>query len=158
MTAEEKKVIELVEKQFNEGGYESVINETDGLEVLRVLLDELGEKGDESAIIEFCFMPLGDDREGIPEDLRLFQIFTTLVGDIDEAKIPDILVKLNKANLECVLGSFNIFEEERQMYHRYISIVRGDTAEEMMKVIQPAVNWVGATVIENYDEMKSLCS
>jgi hypothetical protein len=158
MTAEEKKVIDALESQMNEAGFESLFKEIDGLEVLRVLLDELGEDGKGSAIIEFCFLPFGEDKEGLPSDLRLFQTYTTIVGDIPEEKIPDILVKLNEVNIGCILGGFNIYLPERQMYHKYISVVRGNTAEEMLNVIQPAVNWIAATVIESYDEMVSVCN
>jgi hypothetical protein len=44
------------------------------------------------------------------------------------------------------------------MYHKYISVVRGNTAEEMLKVIQPAVNWIETNIAENFDEIVSLCS
>jgi hypothetical protein len=158
MTAEEKKVIKELEGQLNEIGFESVVKNIEDLEVLRVLLDGIGESGEGEAIIEFCFLPLGNDDGNLPNDLRLFQIYTTLAGDIDEKKIPDILVKLNENNMQCLLGSFGIFEEERQMYHKYVSVVRGDTADEMLKVIQPAVNWVETTIVENFDEIVSLCS
>jgi hypothetical protein len=157
MTAEEKKVIETLEGQLNEIGFESVMKDIENLEVLRVLLDGIGESGEGEAIIEFCFLPLGNEGN-LASDLRLFQIYTTLAGDIDEKKIPDILVKLNENNMQCLLGNFGIFEEERQMYHKYVSVVRGDTADEMLKVIQPAVNWVETTIVENFDEIVSLCS
>jgi hypothetical protein len=158
MTVEEMKVIRTLEEQMNEVGFESIIKEIDGLEVLRVLLDELGENGNGNEIIEFCFLPVGDDNGELPTDLRLFQIYTTILGDIPEEKFSDILTKLNKKNLECVLGGFSIYEKEHQLYHKYISVVRGNTAEEMLDIIQPAVNWISATVVEMYDEMVSLCN
>jgi hypothetical protein len=158
MTTEEKKVIQKIESQMNEAGFESLFKEIDGLEVLRVLLDELGEKKNGTAIIEFCFLPFGENTEGLPKDLRLFQTYTTIVGDIAQDKEQAVLTALNQVNLNCVLGSFHIFAPEHQMYHKYISVVRGETAEEMFDIISPAVNWIAATVMDAYDELVSLCS
>jgi hypothetical protein len=158
MIAEEKKVIEELETQLTDLGFESIMKDIDGLEVLRVLLDEIGKSGEGEAIIEFCFLPLGDDDSSESTDLRLFQVYTTLAANIDEKKDADILVKINDANMECLLGNFGIYAEERQMYHKYVSVVRGDTAEEMLKVIQPAVNWIETNIAENFDEIVSLCS
>jgi hypothetical protein len=156
MTVEEKKVLETMESQMKEAGYQTQMMETDGVEELRVLLDELGNDGEGSVIMELCFFPIED--EEAPEDLRIFQIFTTIAGDIKQEKMPDILVKLNKTNLECVLGGYHIFEEEMQLYHRYVSVVRGDTSEQMLDIIQPALNWIVGTLLESYDELVSICS
>lgn len=152
---QKKEVLTELEDQMNAAGFLTRVEDIDGMEMLRVIMDELGDDEKGSVLIELCFLPL--EGEGIPEDLSLFQIFTTIEKDIPKEKLENILNKLNKINLDCMLGGFHIFEEEMQLYHKYICIVRGSSMEDMMFSIQPAINWIVSTVQESYEELTGVC-
>lgn len=152
---QKKEVLTELEDQMNAAGFLTRVEDIDGMEMLRVIMDELGDDENGSVLIELCFLPL--EGEGIPEDLSLFQIFTTIEKDIPKEKMGNILNKLNKINLDCMLGGFHIFEEQMQLYHKYICIVRGSSMEDMMFSIQPAINWIVSTVQESYEELTGVC-
>lgn len=152
---QKKEVLTELEDQMNAAGFLTRVEDIDGMEMLRVIMDELGDDEKGSVLIELCFLPL--EGEGIPEDLSLFQIFTTIEKDIPKEKLGNILNKLNKINLDCMLGGFHIFEEQMQLYHKYICIVRGSSMEDMMFSIQPAINWIVSTVQESYEELTGVC-
>lgn len=155
MQMEENKVMEELGRQMEEMGYEIRMEEVDGLHMLRVVLDELGAEGEGSVLMELCFLPLGAD--GLPDDLRIFQIFTTIERNLSKDKLKEILLKLNGWNLECILGGFHVYEEEMQLYHKYVGVIRGNEAEQMLSTIQPAVNWIASTIMDSYDELIKLC-
>lgn len=149
------EVLVELEDQMNQAGFITRMEETEGLQMLRVVIDDLGSNGEGSVLMELCFLPLKG--EGIPEDLSIFQIFTTIETDIQKDRMPDILAELNRLNLDCILGGFHIFEEEMQLYHKYICIARGRTQEEMLLSIQPAVNWIVSMIQECYEELTGVC-
>ena len=155
MTQEDNKVIQELQKQMEDCGYSTRMEDVDGLSMLRIILDELGESREGSVLMELCFLPLG--AEGLPEDLRIFQVFTTIERNLQKDRMAEILEKLNPMNLECILGGFHIFEEEMQLYHKYVGVVRGTQADQMMSIIQPAVNWIASTIIDTYDELTGMC-
>ncbi len=152
---EKKKVIVELEDQMNKAGFVTRIEPIEELEMLRIIVDDLGQNQEGSVLMEMCFLPLKG--EGIPDELSIFQIFTTIEKDIPKEKTPKILESLNKINLDCILGNFNIFEDEMQMYHKYVCIARGATMEKMLDTIQPAVNWIVSTIQEAYEELIGVC-
>lgn len=152
---ESKEVLVELEDQLNSAGYVTRVEDTDGLEMLRVVIDELGQDKNGSVLMELCFIPM--EAEEIPEDLNIFQIFTTIEKDIPEEKLSGILAELNKINIDCILGGFQIFEEQMQLYHKYVCIARGTKAAELLNTIQPAMNWIVATIQEGYEELIGVC-
>lgn len=152
---QKKEVLTELEDQMNAAGFLTRVETIEDMEMLRVIMDELGDDEKGSVLMELCFLPL--EGEGIPEDLSLFQIFTTIEKDIPRERLGNILDRLNKINLDCMLGGFHIFEEQMQLYHKYICIVRGSGMEDMMLSIQPAINWIVSTVQESYEELTGVC-
>lgn len=155
MTEEQKKVMTELEDQMNTSGYRTRVEEEDGYAMLRILMDDMGTAKNGEVLMELCFLPVASQE--LPEDFSLFQIFTTIAGDIRKERMADVLAALNKTNLDCLLGGFHIFEEERQLYHRYVGVVRGKEKDAMLASIEPAVNWVAHAVDEVYDELTALC-
>ena len=91
-------------------------------DTLRILFPVTGEG--HAAITEV--MVTGDT-----EDLDLLMIYTTLVVELNE-KAAELPEKLLGWNLLCPLGSYGIFEEEQQLYHKYtMPFDRSGTAEDL---------------------------
>ena len=63
------------------------------------------------------------------EDLDLLMLYTTLVVELNE-KAAELPEKLLGWNLTCPLGAYGVYEEEKQLYHKYTMPFDRDGAAE----------------------------
>ncbi|MBE6070108.1 MAG: hypothetical protein E7211_20820 [Clostridium lundense] len=54
----------------------------------------------------------------LEEDLNMLHIYSTIVVELNE-KADELPNKLIEWNLLCPLGGYGLYEEERQLYHKY---------------------------------------
>lgn len=55
----------------------------------------------------------------IGEGIDLLMIYSTIVVELDGSKAGELPQKLLDWNMLCPLGSYGIYEEENQLYHKY---------------------------------------
>ena len=87
----------------------------------------------------------------------LFQIYTTLLLNIPEKKEKSILTGLNEINMDCLLGAYGIFNEQKQVYHRYVTVLNSDDFDQLKGTIGPALNFIISMVDEDYDRIVKIC-
>ena len=157
ITEVQKKLLEEFNRQFNEAGYETRFKEDEDLYLLQAGLQELGadEKGD--ALMELCFVPVDDEGNEDVGDVVLFQIYTTLVLDVPEKKEKNILAGLNELNMDLLLGAYGIFSQEKQIYHRYITVLNSSDFDQLKGEVGPALNFILSMLYEDYDKIVKLC-
>lgn len=156
MTELQNMVLDCLQKEMEENGYQTKLMQEEGsMDSIRILMDNMGSEQNGEVLMELSFLPFPANEP--LEDLNLFQIFTTVETNIAKEKTDGILKELNRMNLECVLGSFHVFEEEMQVYHRYVSVTRGNSKEEILAILQPAINWISNSIDEYYDELIDIC-
>ena len=157
ITDTQKKVLEEYNRQFNEAGYETRFKEEEGLYILQAAIEGLGEKEEGDALMELCFVPI--DEEGSEEvgDAILFQIYTTFLIDIQKKEEKDVLYGLNELNMDCLLGAYGIFNEQKQIYHRYITLLNSGDFDQPKGEVGPALNFILEMVYEDFDRLGSIC-
>lgn len=89
-------------------------------ETLRFLLPMSEEGG--AVMMEFLLLDIGEDE-------ALLEFYTTMFTDVSDV-IADLRVEIPAWNFLCPLGSFGIFEEGGQLYHKYGIPFPADTDEE----------------------------
>lgn len=160
ITETQKQLLEEYNRQFNEAGYETNYKEEEDLYILQAAIQGLGEEEKGNALMELCFVPLdeenGEDNEDIG-DVILFQIYTTYLVDVPEKKVKNILVGLNEMNMNCLLGSYGIFNQEKQIYHRYITVLNSTDLDQLKGEVGPAVNYILASTYDDFDRISQLC-
>ena len=159
ITDTQKKVLEEFNRQFNEAGFETRFKEEDDLYMLQAAVEQLGAAEEGAALMELCFVPISDDEEDAEEigDVILFQIYTTFLLSVPAKKEKSILYGLNEVNMDCLLGAYGIFNEEKQIYHRYITVLNSGDFEQLKNEIGPALNFILAMIYEDYDRIQGLC-
>lgn len=155
MNTIQKQVMEELKEQVKGWGVSPEMTASDDMDILRAVLNGMGEERKGSLLLELAFLPTAEAE--FPDDFSLFQIYATIETDLLEEKLPGILAKLNKINLESILGNYAVFPEGNQLYFRYVGVVRGKHKEAMMDIIQPALNWCVSTLDEDYDRLIALC-
>ncbi len=155
MNAIQKQVMEELTRQIKEWGVTPEMTSSDDMDILRAVLNGMGEERKGSLLLELAFLPTAE--ADFPDDFSLFQIYATIETDLAEEKLPGLFAELNKINLESILGNYAVFPEGNQLYFRYVGVVRGNTKEVMMNTIQPALNWCVSTLDEDYDRLIALC-
>ncbi len=155
MNAIQKQVMEELTGQIKEWGVTPEMTSSDDMDILRAVLNGMGEERKGSLLLELAFLPTAE--ADFPDDFSLFQIYATIETDLAEEKLPGLFAELNKINLESILGNYAVFPEGNQLYFRYVGVVRGNTKEVMMNTIQPALNWCVSTLDEDYDRLIALC-
>jgi hypothetical protein len=138
---------------FSESGYESVVHENDGITVLKVLVDMLGEEEDGAAILEIMFPD-----ENASVDMELVQYYVTFDFEVNIEKSYEIYNALNQINLLSAIGAFVMLTKEKQMYFKYSGVVSADTCEKAKEFILPVVNWLIPMLEEAYDSMRTLAA
>ncbi len=155
MNAIQKQVMEELTGQVKEWGVSPEMTSSDDMDILRAVLNGMGEERKGSLLLELAFLPTAE--ADFPDDFSLFQIYATIETDLLDEKLPGLFAELNKINLESILGNYAVFPEGNQLYFRYVGVVRGNTKEVMMNTIQPALNWCVSTLDEDYDRLIALC-
>lgn len=149
---EHTQTLKALKENFNENGYEAVLVE-DELSSLKILIDKLGEKELGAAILEINFVE-EPAFEQVP-DLNVAQFFATFDMKVSMEQLPKILVGLNQLNLTSALGSFQIFDEECQLYFKYNGLVKGVEHNQMMESMIPVINWMIPMMEDCYDSLKA---
>ena len=157
ITDTQKKLLEEFNRQFGEAGYETRFKDSDGLYMLQAALVGLGEEEEGNALMELCFVPIDDEGKEDIGDVILFQIYTTLLLKIPEKKEKNILAGLNELNMDCLLGAYGIFNQEKQIYHRYITVLNSSDFEQLKGTVGPALNFILSMVYDDYDGIRKLC-
>ncbi len=158
MTDTQKKVLEEFDRQYKEAGYETQFREDEDLLILQAAVEGLGEEEKGAALMELCFVPLAEDDNKEVGDIILFQIYTTFLLKIPAKKEKAILSGLNDLNMDCVLGAYGIFNEEKQIYHRYITVLNSPDYDQLKAEIGPALNFILSMVYDDFDRLQALCS
>ncbi len=151
----QKQVMEELQEQVKDWGVTPEMTVSDDMDILRAVLNGMGEERTGSLLMELAFLPT--EAADFPDDFSLFQIYATIETELPEEKLTGILMELNKVNLESILGNYAVFPDGNQLYFRHVGVVRGNTKEAMMDTIQPALNWCVSTLDEDYDRLIALC-
>ena len=123
----DQKIQELgIETTYVEGIRSPQIGDT-----LRILLP-VTEEG-HPVITEVMVTELADD-------LDLLHLYSTLIVTLNE-KASELPGKLSEWNLLCPLGAYGIYEEERQLFHKYTlpfprDVDAGSLAQEAMLLLE----------------------
>lgn len=119
---------ELLEKlgsYLKDARLDATLTEVRGVPVLKVTLTGLGDKKQGSAIAEINFIDF--DELGVPA----LQVFTTVALNLSKENLEPCEHELNDYNLRhVVIGSFNVYEPYRQIYHRYCQVLVGSDEEQ----------------------------
>lgn len=119
---------ELLEKlgsYLKEARLDATLTEVRGVPVLKVTLTGLGDGKEGSAISEINFIDF--DELGAPA----LQIFTTVALNLSKDNLAPCERELNDYNLRhVVIGTFQVYEPYRQIYHRYCQVLVGDDFEQ----------------------------
>lgn len=143
----QRELLEELEKYLRKAKIDTLLTEVKGVDVLKATLTGLGDKADGSAITEINFMYF--DEMNAP----VFQIFTTVALNIDEDNIEPCITELSKYNLEYVLlGTFQVYEPYRQIYHRYTQVLIGSD-EEQTEQAKAALDLVTTQISSCYDDI-----
>lgn len=68
----------------------------------------------------------------LTEDADLLQFFTTMLTDLEEEEFQRVRQSLEEWNHACPVGSYGVFVEERQLYHKYGVLFFGERDVEKM--------------------------
>lgn len=157
ITETQKQLLEEYDRQFKEAGYETRFKEDDGLYLLQAGLVGLGEDEEGTALMELCFVPIDEEDNEDIGDVILFQIYTTFLIGIPEEKKNNVLAGLNEMSMNCLLGSYGIFNVEKQIYHRYITVLNSPDIAQIKGEVGPALNFILSMVYDDFDRIKKLC-
>ena len=157
ITDTQKQLLEEYDRQFHEAGYETRFKEDEGLYILQAAIQGLGEDEKGDALMELCFVPVDDEGKEDVGDVILFQIYTTFLIKIPEGKEKDILAGLNALSMDCLLGAYGIFDEQKQVYHRYITVLNSPDYDQLKGEVGPALNFILSMVYEDFDQITQIC-
>lgn len=147
----QKEALSRLEQEFIKNGYEAFIDEQDTVS-LKALINLLGKDELGAAIFELSF--LEDESLQALKDIEVAQFFVTFDKKVHMEKLPEILCAMNKINLISAIGSFQIFEEEAQLFFKYNCLINKDK-DEVLSVI-PVINWIIAMLEDCYDDITAL--
>lgn len=157
ITDTQKQLLEEYDRQFKEAGYETRFKEDEGLYILQAAIVGLGDDESGNALMELCFVPIDEEGNEDIGDTILFQIYTTFLIGIPEKKEKNVLVGLNELNMDCLLGAYGIFNEEKQIYHRYITVLNSPELDQLKGEVGPALNFILSMVYDDYDRIGKIC-
>jgi len=125
--ATRKQMFQLLESYLKELGIESKYVSGAGApqlgDTLLTMVPVMGA-GDLSALMEIALVDMGDN-------LYYLQFYSTLIMDCADAQ-DEFYKCLNDMNFFTPVGSFGIFRQQRQLFHKYSIIVGdGETAENV---------------------------
>ena len=157
ITETQKQLLEEYNRQFNEAGYETRYKEDEDLYILQAAMVGLGEDEKGNALMELCFVPIDEDGSEDIGDVVLFQIYTTFFVGVTEKKVKSILAGLNELNMDLLLGAYGIYNEEKQVYHRYITVLNSSDLKQLKGEVGPALNFIISMIYEDYDRISEIC-
>ena len=157
ITDTQKRLLEEFNRQFNEAGYETRFKEDEELYFLQAAIQGLGDDEEGNALMELCFVPIDEEGKEDIGDVILFQIYTTFLLDIPEKKEKNVLVGLNELNMDSLLGAYGIFNEEKQVYHRYITVLNSPDFDQMKGEVGPALNYILSMVYDDFERIREIC-
>ncbi len=157
ITGTQKQLLEEFNRQFNEAGYETRFKEDEGLYILQAAIEGLGEEEKGNALMELCYVPIDEEGKEDIGNVILFQIYTTFLVGVEPGKEKDILSDLNELNMDCLLGAYGIFSQEKQVYHRYITVLNSPDFAQMKGEVGPALNFILSMVYEDFDRIEQIC-
>jgi hypothetical protein len=149
----QKDILFDLRDRFLESGYESVIHEDEGITILKVLVNMLGEDESGAAILEIMFPD-----EAAAVDMNLLQYYVTFDFEVNIEKSYEIYNALNQINLLSAIGAFVMLTKEKQLYFKYSSVVLADTFDKAKEFIIPVVNWIIPMIEQAYDSMHTLAT
>ena len=82
--------------------------------------------------------------------------FSTIALDLDEANYPKIMNELNDINFNVTIGSYGIFRDQRQLYHKYMYVTTADTEDQLFDELTTAIGWVINCIDDDYDKLMSI--
>lgn len=68
----------------------------------------------------------------LTEDADMLQFFTTVLTDLEEDGFQRVRQSLEAWNHACPVGSYGVYAEERQLYHKYGALFFGEQDVEKM--------------------------
>ena len=148
-TAVFNRIKDYIEKEFD---LKTEVNTSDGLTFIRTYPDDIGENNG-SFLLELCFIPT-EEEDDVEE--TFFQIYSTIALDLDEANYPKIMNELNDINFNVTIGSYGIFRDQRQLYHKYMYVTTADTEDQLFDVLTTAIGWVINCIDDDYDKLMSI--
>jgi len=157
ITDTQKQLLEEFNRQFNEAGYETRFKEDEGLYILQAGIEGLGEDEKGDALMELCFVPIDEEGKEDIGDVILFQIYTTFLIKIPDKKEKTVLAGLNELNMDCLLGAYGIFNEQKQIYHRYITVLNSPEFDQLKGEVGPALNFILSMAYEDFDRIGAIC-
>ena len=150
-----EEVLKNIQKTMIEGAYETeYIDDEDG-QSLMIMVDELGEEETGQVQVELSFE---DNQEGAEEVdyMDCLTIFGTFDFDLDVNRIDEIYDEINKMNLATILGSFQVFKEEEELFFKYALFLSGDDGAKIADDIEVVLNWIFNMFDLTYDSMEKL--
>ncbi|MBO6138037.1 MAG: hypothetical protein J6O71_05430 [Lachnospiraceae bacterium] len=103
-------------------------------EVLRVVLDELGQDSEDGALGELFFLPPGSEED----EVQHFSAVLTITDDIDRSRLPELYEAMSHINYEIPCGSFCIDKEGENLVYRLTTplpmAIEGDELFDQMNV------------------------
>ncbi len=157
ITDTQKQLLDEFNRQFNEAGYETRFKEDDGLYLLQAAIEGLGEDEKGDALMELCFVPIDEEGKEDVGDVILFQIYTTFLLTVPEKKEKSVLAGLNTLNMDCLLGAYGVYSEQKQVYHRYITVLNSPDFAQLKGEVGPALNFILSMVYDDFDGIKAIC-
>ncbi len=147
----QREVLSRLKEEFIKNSYETFIDDEEDIS-LKALINLLGKEELGAAIMELSF----SDDEGLKalNNIEVAQFFVTFDKRVNMDKLPQILNALNKINLVSALGSFQVFDEEEQLYFKYNCVISNDRPEWLSVI--PIINWIIAMIEDCYDDITEL--
>jgi hypothetical protein len=110
-------------------------------EIIHAYYDNIGDyEGAFMAEVDFLAPYKGKAVEAI-------QLFSTLAIEVNEQMFPVILEKLNELNAMTIYGSFGLFPDGKQIFHRYTMPMPNNNIEINAVNLQNAWDEIWSTII-----------
>lgn len=148
----QKEVLSELKEEFIKNDYEALVEENDTSISLKVLINLLGKEELGAAIFELDFA----EEESLNDlkNIELARFFITFDKEVNMEKLPEILCAINKINLITAIGSFQVFDEEKQLYFKYNCLINSD--KDIRLSLIPIINWIISMLEDCYDNITEL--
>lgn len=147
----QREILSQLKEEFIKNSYEAYIDDSADIS-LKALINLLGKEELGAVIMELSFSD--DESLKALNNIEVAQFFVTFDKKVNMDKLPEILNALNKINLVSALGSFQVFDEEEQLYFKYNCVIDNDSSE-LLSVV-PVINWIIAMLEDCYDDITEL--
>ena len=127
-----EQLFAMLEEAFGELGIEhKMIDGVEAPQIGNTLLAFLpvADEADQRVLLEIALAELG-------EGMLFLQFYSTVVFECVQS--PDVLLEaINTVNFYCPVGSFGIFSEQGNMYHKYCLLI--DTEDSVESIFENAL-------------------